>query len=55
MQRRLRHNLRHQHYQDNWISLGEQVLVGIAEPVELFARLCDLDAFEATPIMKKTA
>ena len=41
--------------QDNWISLGEQVLVGIAEPVELFARLCDLDAFEATPIMKKTA
>ena len=39
----------------NWVSLGEQALVGLAEPVELFARLCELDAFDATPAMKKTA
>ncbi len=39
----------------NWVSLGEQNLDGIAEPVELNARLCDLDAFEASPSMAKTA
>ena len=39
----------------NWVSLGDHSLVGIAEPVELCARLCDLDAFEATPAMAKTA
>ena len=37
----------------NWVSLGEQNLDGIAEPVELNARLCDLDAFEASPSMAK--
>lgn len=41
--------------QKNWVSLGEQALAGIAKPVELFARLCDLDAFEATPVMRKSA
>ncbi len=39
----------------NWVSLGDQNLVGIAEPVELCARLCDLDAFDASPTMAKTA
>jgi len=38
-----------------WLSLDEQTLVGIEEPVELFARICDMDAFEATAMTKKTA
>jgi adenylate cyclase len=39
----------------SWISLGDQTLVGIESPVELYARLCDIDAFEVNPEMKKTA
>lgn len=38
-----------------WVSLGEQTLVGIADPVEMCARLCEIDAFEASPPMVKTA
>lgn len=39
----------------HWKSLGEHQLVGLHEPVELFARLCDLDAFEAKPNVKLSA
>ncbi|MEO0363485.1 MAG: adenylate/guanylate cyclase domain-containing protein, partial [Pseudomonadota bacterium] len=31
---------------DKWLSLGEHALDGVPEPVELFARVCDMDAFE---------
>ena len=39
----------------NWINLGDQDLVGIAEPVELYARVCEIDAFEAQPDLKRSA
>ncbi len=39
----------------NWISLGEQALVGIETPVELYARVCEIDAFGVKPALKKSA
>ena len=39
----------------NWINLGDQDLAGIAEPVELYARVCEIDAFEAQPDLKRSA
>ncbi len=39
----------------NWVNLGDQDLVGISEPVELYARVCEIDAFEARPDLKRSA
>lgn len=33
---------------EHWVSLGPQPLAGVPQPVELFARRCELDAFEPT-------
>ena len=37
---------------DHWVSVGEHALEGVPKPVELFARCCDLDAFQSAEVVK---